>query len=96
MVLQIEHSGPVVHVRFGDGGDNLFAFDECSRLIELLCDPPAGTRVLRLAARMRRWFVAVARGPGLCPACGYDLRATPDRCPECGTASIAVHESRSS
>jgi hypothetical protein len=62
------------------------------RLGVTLAEAPYWAVLLAVVAPAGLWLGRAWRGArvrrrrrmGLCPACGYDLRGTPERCPECG------------
>jgi hypothetical protein len=60
-------------------------------LIVLLGIPVTGLALLiwLVFAAVDAWRTKRRHPTGHCPACGYDLRASPSRCPECGAMPVA-------
>ena len=85
------------HWRFGSLGFEIVLprrpkdrWNHISRTISVTVPLPAlMLAFFPLAVLGVRSWIRHLRGSvaGLCPHCGYDLRASPERCPECGTAA---------
>jgi hypothetical protein len=61
------------------GSSGWVAFVPCWFAVLATGSVPTFSLIVRRRRAARRRVLA-----GLCPSCGYDLRATPERCPECG------------
>jgi hypothetical protein len=88
MLNQVSRPGGLQHRFFtyystshGEGSAVEVIFPYWMPVTALAILPLLEVRYLLRSGRIRR-----RRLRGLCVTCGYDLRATPERCPECGSA----------
>jgi hypothetical protein len=66
-----------------------------SRLAAMLSVLPCITAVLWVIRQRRDWLRARRARNGCCPMCGYDLRASKQICPECGSGISSLWEDES-
>jgi hypothetical protein len=87
-----EWSAPGMRLFTGErqGHWALRLYARCWLLMLVFGTLPAAALFRALRRRARRRRVAA----GLCGRCGYDLRASRGRCPECGTAASAEAEAQ--
>jgi len=73
---------------FGAAGGEYIFMSSLSVPHSVLIGATAVLPLLWLALRVPKWAKSFRHRPaGLCRVCSYDLRATPNRCPECGTVA---------
>ena len=83
--------GPPPHTFLGFGGERRVNPTLSMSLVAILYVPHwffvalfSQLPAMRICRSLCRRKLTIS---GHCPVCGYDLRATPDRCPECGTVA---------
>ena len=83
LILLLLHPSWTVSAWHGDCGNSKRSASTTFVVLAGIAVPEAAMVTL-LFGRSWPWRRTNTK-TGLCPVCNYDLRGTPDRCPECGT-----------